>query len=246
MLANAKALISTEPVSATQTVDPTASHIGNLYEFVQKQADRSSLELSFLQSKFKSLKQWQPGARAKVFEHLFYAPPTAAPQAQLVRRTDRGDYVEELPDVSDYARPAHSCLRADSQAGQIPRAWNSGAAQPRRDVSLGQRKGCRERPRASGVDRLQTKALRRQERRRRAGPPGLRGGCHRHAVLGRTAHAPGRRSPRLSRAAHDDDRSRDWRLRSTREPERIAAGAQPDDSRRDVAGRAFVGRHPHA
>ena len=95
ILAGARASISTEPVSATQAVDATASHIGNLYEFVQKQADRSPLELSFLQSKFKSLKQWQPGARAKVFEHLFYAPPKVAPQAQLVRRTDRGDYVEE-------------------------------------------------------------------------------------------------------------------------------------------------------
>jgi dienelactone hydrolase len=95
ILAGARALIPTKPVSATQAVDATASHIGNLYEFVQKQADRSPLELSFLQSKFKSLKQWQPGARAKVFEHLFYAPPTVAPQAELVRRTDRGDYVEE-------------------------------------------------------------------------------------------------------------------------------------------------------
>lgn len=90
-----RASISTEPVSATQAADATASQIGNLYEFVQKQADRSPLELSFLQSKFKSLKRWQPGARAKVFEHLFYAPPRVAPEAQLVRRTDRGDYVEE-------------------------------------------------------------------------------------------------------------------------------------------------------
>ena len=71
MLANAKAVISTEPASATQAVDANASHIGNLYEFVQKQADRSPLELSFLHSRFNNLKQWQPGARAKVFEHLF-------------------------------------------------------------------------------------------------------------------------------------------------------------------------------
>lgn len=95
MLAGAKALVSPETVSATQAVNATASHLGNLYEFVQEQAKRSPLELSFLHSKFKNLERWQPGARAKVFEHLFYAPPAVAPQAQLVRRTDRGDYVEE-------------------------------------------------------------------------------------------------------------------------------------------------------
>lgn len=95
MLASARALISPEAVSATQTVNATASHIGNLYEFVQKQADRSPLELSFLHSRFKDLKRWQPGARATVFEHLFYAPAAVAPEAQLISRTDRGDYVEE-------------------------------------------------------------------------------------------------------------------------------------------------------
>lgn len=62
---------------------------------MQEQADRSPLALSFLHSRFKNLKRWQPGARAKVFEHLFYAPPAVAPQAQMVGRTDRGDYVEE-------------------------------------------------------------------------------------------------------------------------------------------------------
>jgi dienelactone hydrolase len=79
--------------------DPAAarsgSHIGNLYAFVQKQADRSQFELSFLRPEFANLARWQPPARAKIFEHLFYAPSPVAPQAQLVRRTDKGDYVEE-------------------------------------------------------------------------------------------------------------------------------------------------------
>ena len=95
MLAGGKALVSPETVSASQAVNAPGSHIGNLYEFVQAQADRSPLELSFLHARFTNLKRWQPGARAKVFEHLFYAPPAVAPQAQLVNRTDRGDYVEE-------------------------------------------------------------------------------------------------------------------------------------------------------
>ena len=41
-------------------------HIGNLYPFAQKQADRSPLELSFLQARFPDLKSWQNTARTRV------------------------------------------------------------------------------------------------------------------------------------------------------------------------------------
>jgi dienelactone hydrolase len=83
-----------KPVAAAQTA-ATGSHIGNLYPFVQRQADRSPLALSFLRPEFKSLEQWQTRARAKLFELLSYAPPPVAPQPQLIRRRDRGEYVEE-------------------------------------------------------------------------------------------------------------------------------------------------------
>ena len=73
----------------------TGSHIGNLYPFVKGQADRSTLELSFLRPEFKSLEKWQPAARSRILEHLFYAPPPVAPQPQVIRRTDKGAYVEE-------------------------------------------------------------------------------------------------------------------------------------------------------
>ncbi len=76
--------------------EETASHIGNLYPFVQKQADRSPLELSFLQPEFQDLGTWQRSAREKVFQHLFYEPPLVDPQPEVVRRTDRGDYIEEV------------------------------------------------------------------------------------------------------------------------------------------------------
>ena len=71
------------------------SHIGNLYPFVQKQADRSALELSFLRSESRTLGRWQKRARAKVFEQLFYAPPSVSPSPEVIRRTDRGDYFLE-------------------------------------------------------------------------------------------------------------------------------------------------------
>ena len=73
----------------------TDSPLGNLYPFVQQLADRSPQTLSFLRPEHKDLKRWQRQVRAKVFEHLFYDPPPIAPQPQLIRRTDKGDYTEE-------------------------------------------------------------------------------------------------------------------------------------------------------
>jgi dienelactone hydrolase len=70
-------------------------HIGNLYPFVQKQADRSPLELSFLHPQFRALAPWQKTARGRVLEQLFYSPPPAPPNPAIVRRTDRGEYIEE-------------------------------------------------------------------------------------------------------------------------------------------------------
>ena len=74
---------------------PDSPHIGNLYPFVQRQADRSRLELSFLHPQFRDLTPWQKVARARVFEQLFYSPPAASPAPEVIRRTDRGDHVEE-------------------------------------------------------------------------------------------------------------------------------------------------------
>jgi dienelactone hydrolase len=73
----------------------TGSHIGSLYPFAQKQADRSPIELSFLKPEFRDLAQWKKRARAKAFEHMFYAPPPVDPAAQVIRKTDRGVYIEE-------------------------------------------------------------------------------------------------------------------------------------------------------
>jgi dienelactone hydrolase len=73
----------------------TESHIGSLYPFVQQQADRSPLELSYLRPEFRDLEPWQTRARAKVLEHLFYTPPPVSPAPEVIRRTDRGDYVQE-------------------------------------------------------------------------------------------------------------------------------------------------------
>src|SRR3954462_10778496 len=71
------------------------SDIGSLYPFVQQQADRSTLELSFLRPEFSDLPAWQTRARTTVLARLFYAPPAIAPAAQVIKREERGDYVQE-------------------------------------------------------------------------------------------------------------------------------------------------------
>ena len=93
----ARPLAQVAPASAA-SVPPlgmTGSDIGSLYPFVQQQADRSPLELSFLHSRFTDLAAWQPIARATVLRQLSYEPPPVPPAAQVVRREDRGDYVQE-------------------------------------------------------------------------------------------------------------------------------------------------------
>lgn len=84
-------------VGGTQTATkaPDNPHLGNLYPFVQQQADRSRLELSFLQPQFRDLASWQRTARARVLEHLFYSPAAVSPEPGVIRRSDRGDYIEE-------------------------------------------------------------------------------------------------------------------------------------------------------
>jgi len=86
-----RASIGQRPLPAAQT----GSSIGNLYPFVQKQADRSPLELSFLRPEFRNLQTWQTKARDRVLEHLFYAPAPVPAAPQVISRTDRRDYVEE-------------------------------------------------------------------------------------------------------------------------------------------------------
>jgi dienelactone hydrolase len=89
-------VVDPRPVHQSSVAAPqTGSHIGNLFPFVEKQASRSPLELSFLRPEFRDLESWQKTARARVLEHLFYTPETVAAAPEVIRRTDRGDYTEE-------------------------------------------------------------------------------------------------------------------------------------------------------
>lgn len=70
------------------------SHIGSLYPVVQKLADAEP-RLSFLRPEFRSLEEWQKRARAAVLEKLLYTPASVKPAATVIRRVDRGDFIEE-------------------------------------------------------------------------------------------------------------------------------------------------------
>ena len=68
---------------------------GSLYPFVQKTAERTIFELSFLHDRFKAVEAWKREGRTKVRELLRYDPPECDPQAEIVERVDCGDYVRE-------------------------------------------------------------------------------------------------------------------------------------------------------
>jgi dienelactone hydrolase len=96
LLLSPSLLASKPPARLQPTSAPSnAPHIGSLYPFVQKQADRSPLELSYLHARFQQLAPWQKIARARVLECLSYSPPPVSPAPEIIRRTDRGDHIEE-------------------------------------------------------------------------------------------------------------------------------------------------------
>lgn len=95
---------------------------GTLYPFLAATADASPLELSFLQDCFPNLDVWKDQARAKVHELLRYAPPTCDPRAEVLERTDCGDFFREKIEFNttpDSRVPAYLLL-PKGRAGRRP------------------------------------------------------------------------------------------------------------------------------
>ena len=78
-----------------ETPIPSDAQVGSLYPFVQKTAEHSKLELSFLHDRFAHIETWKREARAKVRELLHYDPPACEPRAEVAGRVDCGDYMRE-------------------------------------------------------------------------------------------------------------------------------------------------------
>src|SRR5262245_61388359 len=81
--------------SASGVATATASDVGSLFPFIQSQAVKGEFPLSFLNARFRSLKNWKKTARGKLLELLHYSPSACAPSAETVERVDCGDYVRE-------------------------------------------------------------------------------------------------------------------------------------------------------
>ncbi|NOS69640.1 MAG: prolyl oligopeptidase family serine peptidase [Verrucomicrobia bacterium] len=73
----------------------TGSDVGSLFPFIQSQAVKGEFPLSFLNTRFRSLRSWRKTARGKLLDLLHYAPPACDPAAEIVERVDCGDYVRE-------------------------------------------------------------------------------------------------------------------------------------------------------
>jgi dienelactone hydrolase len=86
-----------EAQALTPAPGPAAdeSHIGNLYPFIQKQADSAPFSLSYLRPEFRSLPKWQTRARARVMDRLLYPTPPGKPQADVIGKSDHDGYTLE-------------------------------------------------------------------------------------------------------------------------------------------------------
>jgi dienelactone hydrolase len=82
------------PAGQPQAPAATDAHLGSLFPFIRGQAPRE-FSLSFLRDEFTDPAAWKRQARGKLLELLHYAPPPCDPKAEVVERTDRGEYVEE-------------------------------------------------------------------------------------------------------------------------------------------------------
>ncbi|OGV68856.1 MAG: hypothetical protein A3K19_01865 [Lentisphaerae bacterium RIFOXYB12_FULL_65_16] len=81
--------------AAGKSVAIPDAQTGSLFPFVQATANRSTLELSFLQERFKDVEAWKREGREKVLDLLQYSPPKCEPRAEVVERVDCGEYVRE-------------------------------------------------------------------------------------------------------------------------------------------------------
>jgi dienelactone hydrolase len=73
----------------------TGSDVGSLFPFIESQAVKADFPLSFLRDEFRDVAAWKRRARAKLLELLHYAPPACEPQAEVLERVDKGNYVRE-------------------------------------------------------------------------------------------------------------------------------------------------------
>src|SRR5205809_4699451 len=84
------------PATSEQSLRTGAgSDVGSLFPFIQAQTLKGEFPLSFLRPQFKKPSAWKRQGRTKLLELLHYSPPSCRPNAEIVERTDCGDYMRE-------------------------------------------------------------------------------------------------------------------------------------------------------
>src|SRR6266567_5122946 len=82
-------------VPADQNKRWKGSALGNLYPFIKEEQQRTRQRLAFLQRRPKDLEAWKAECRKKVFDALVYRPTPCKPDAKILERVDKGDYIRE-------------------------------------------------------------------------------------------------------------------------------------------------------
>jgi len=84
-----------DEIQADQAKKWKGSALGSLYPFIKQQQQETRQRLAYLNCRPKDLEAWKAEARAKVFDLLSYRPEPCDPQAQILERVDKGDYIRE-------------------------------------------------------------------------------------------------------------------------------------------------------
>src|SRR5579872_1326326 len=71
------------------------SPLGSLYPLIKRIQEEAPQSLAYLNVRPKDLETWKAEVRAKIFELLLYHPKPCNPQARILDRVDKGDYIRE-------------------------------------------------------------------------------------------------------------------------------------------------------
>jgi dienelactone hydrolase len=116
-------LLAAAPAANAQAQGaPTGSDSGSIYPLLEKLAARRGFTASFLEPRWRSVREWQAQGRKLVFDSLGPAPPPVAPAAEVVERTDAGPFIREkivFSTAPEFRVPAYVHI-PKNRAGRVP------------------------------------------------------------------------------------------------------------------------------